>query len=293
MKQVIENEWLKVEIESNGAEIRAVEHKKNKMDYMWTGDSAYWGRVAPVLFPIVGRLKGDQYQLDGEKYEMSQHGFLRDVDFERGAYSAEHVTFEIVSNGRFKAIYPYEFKAAITYSLNQNSLSVNWKIENENSTEMYFSIGAHPAFRIPLLENEVLEDYQLKLTPAPNKEVMEYGLENALVHERGVQKKLPEITLKPELFEKDALIYSNIERIELASAKSNYSVEVEAKGFPFVGIWSKYNEKNKTIAPFVCIEPWFGIADMHDATGELKEKFGINTLAAGEIFQAEYRMTFK
>ncbi len=89
MKQIIENDWLKVEIDSNGAEIQAVEHKKNKINYMWTGDSAYWGRVSPVLFPIVGRLKEDQYQLEGKTYEMSQHGFLRDIDFELSTHSGE------------------------------------------------------------------------------------------------------------------------------------------------------------------------------------------------------------
>ncbi|GIO23564.1 aldose 1-epimerase family protein [Oceanobacillus sp. J11TS1] len=293
MIKILENDWLKVEIESNGAEIRAVQHKKNKLDYMWSGDSTYWGRVSPVLFPIVGRLKGDQYQLDGNTYQISQHGFLRDVDFELSAHSLEYASFEIVSNGRFKDSYPYEFKAIITYSLHQNSLSVDWKIENRNSTEMYFSIGAHPAFRIPLLGNEILEDYQLKFTPAENKEVVEYGLEDALIQEKGVRHNLSEITLKPDLFANDALIYSHIDNIELVSAKSNHGVEVAFKGFPFVGIWSKYNEKNNTIAPFVCIEPWFGIADTQDATGDLKEKFGINQLEAGDVFQKAYTMKFK
>ncbi|MFD1388935.1 aldose 1-epimerase family protein [Oceanobacillus oncorhynchi subsp. oncorhynchi] len=293
MKQIIENDWLKVEIESNGAEIRVVEHKKNNLSYMWTGDSAYWGRVSPVLFPIVGRLKGDQYQLDGKTYDMSQHGFLRDVEFKLSSHSAEQVAFEVASDGRFKDMYPYEFKATITYSLNQDSLSVDWKIENNNSGEMYFSIGAHPAFRIPLLENEGLEDYQLKFTPAPNKEVMEYGLENALVHEKGARNQLPDITLQSELFAKDAMIYSHIDRIELVSAKSDHGVEVEFTDFPFVGIWSKYNEENNSIAPFVCIEPWCGIADMHDTTGDFKEKFGVNRLEAGEVFQKAYTMTFK
>ncbi|WP_227994882.1 aldose 1-epimerase family protein [Oceanobacillus sp. CFH 90083] len=293
MKQTMENDWLKVEIESKGAEIRAVKNKKNKIDYMWTGDSTYWGRVSPVLFPIVGRLKGDNYQLEGKTYEMSQHGFLRDVEFELSSHSAEHASFEIISDGRFKDVYPYEFKATITYSLNQNTLSVDWKIENKNSGEMYFSIGAHPAFRVPLFENEGLEDYQLIFTPAPDKEVMEYGLENALIHENGVRKNLPDITLQSDLFAKDAMIYSHINALELVSAKSNHGVEVVFTDFPFVGIWSKYNEENHAMAPFVCIEPWYGVADMHDTTGDLKEKFGINRLGTDEVFQKGYTMTFK
>src|SRR5690625_900942 len=97
----IENEWLNVEISSDGAEVRKVNHKKNNLDYMWSGDSMYWGRVSPVLFPIVGRLKEDQYELNGKKYEMSQHGFLRDVEFEVDIQTARNVTFVYASAGRF------------------------------------------------------------------------------------------------------------------------------------------------------------------------------------------------
>src|SRR5690625_4034974 len=111
----IENEWLNVEISNNGAEIRGVYHKKNELDYMWSGDPTYWGRVSPVLFPIVGRLKGDQYQLNGKTYNMSQHGFLRDVEFEVDKQTSTSVTFGFNSAGRFTQVYPYEFKAYIHY----------------------------------------------------------------------------------------------------------------------------------------------------------------------------------
>ncbi|MEW9677386.1 hypothetical protein ABRT01_14565 [Lentibacillus sp. L22] len=107
---------------------------------MWTGDSAYWGRVSPVLFPIAGRLTSAQYQLDGKTYDMSQHRLLRDAEFELSSHSAEHVSFEVASEGRFKDVYPYEFKATITYSLNQDSLSVDWKIENKNRGECIFQL---------------------------------------------------------------------------------------------------------------------------------------------------------
>lgn len=143
------------------------------------------------------------------------------------------------------------------------------------------------------MEDEGLDDYQLKFTPAPNEEVMEYGLENALVHEKGVRNQLHDITMQPELFAKDAMIYNHIDRIELVSAKSDRGVEVTFTDFPFVGIWSKYNEDNNSIAPFVCIEPWCGIADMHDTTGDFKEKFGVNRLEAGEVFKKAYMMKFK
>jgi galactose mutarotase-like enzyme len=290
---VLENDWLKVDIVSHGAEVRKVTHKKNALDYMWTGDEAYWGRVSPVLFPIVGRLKEDHYQLDGKTYKMSQHGFLRDVEFDVSELTSTTVSFVFESLGRFIHVYPYEFKATIRYRLMEDLLIVQWDILNENKDEMYFSIGAHPAFKIPLVENETLEDYHLNFTPAANKNVMEYELKNSLIHEKGTANDLSKIQLKNSLFANDALIYSNIDKVTLLSKQSGHGVELLFQGFPFVGVWSKYKETDETIAPFICIEPWYGIADIYDTTGNLKEKFGVNKLGAGETFQTEYIMRFK
>ena len=290
---VIENDWLQVGIERFGAELRKVTHKKNALDYMWTGDEAYWGRVSPVLFPIVGRLKEDQYQLDGQTYKMSQHGFLRDVEFDVAKQTSTTVSFVFESLGSFAHVYPYEFKAMIRYRLMEDSLIVQWQLLNVNKEEMYFSIGAHPAFKVPLVEKETIEDFHLNFSPAANKKVMEYELKNSLIHEKGTANDLSTIQLTNSLFAHDALIYSNIDKVTLVSNQSNHGVEVMFQGFLFVGIWSKYMETDGTIAPFVCIEPWYGIADTYAITGNLKEKFGVNKLDAGETFQAEYTLKFK
>jgi len=290
---VIENDWLKVEISNNGAEVRKVKHKKKGLDYMWTGDKAYWGRVSPVLFPIVGRLKEDRYQLDGKTYEMSQHGFLRDVIFEVDEQTPTDVSFSFESGGRYIHVYPYDFKAIIRYILNGDTLVVRWEIINENKEEMYFSIGAHPAFRIPLLENEIIEDYSLHFIAAANKNVMKYEIKDSLIHEKGIANDLSMIQLTDSLFTHDALIYSNIDQITLESNKSNHGVEVMFEEFPFVGVWSKYMDTDGKMAPFVCIEPWYGIADTYNTTGNLKKKFGINKLKPAESFQAKYKMKFK
>ncbi|MGI8385207.1 aldose 1-epimerase family protein [Robertmurraya sp. P23] len=289
----IESEWLKVDIESHGAEVRRVKHKKNGLDYMWTGDNKYWGRVSPVLFPIVGRLKDDQYQVNGQTYKMSQHGFLRDVEFSVLEQTATNASFIFESAGRFSDVYPYEFKAIIRYILQDDSLSVHWEIVNENEKEMHFSIGAHPAFKIPLLENETIEDYHLHFTPAADKNVREYELQNSLLHEKGSINDIGTLPLTNSLFAHDALVFSNIDRITLVSNKSSHGVEVMFENFPFVGIWSKYIDEDGSIAPFVCIEPWYGVADTYDTSGDFSEKFGNNMLEPGNTFHTEYSMRFK
>lgn len=293
MKMItVENEWLKVNIESHGAELRKVKHKKNGLNYMWSGDNKYWGRVSPVLFPIVGRLKDDQYQIDGKTYQMSQHGFLRDVEFKVLEQTATNAAFVFDSAGRFSDVYPYEFKAIIRYMLQEDTLIVHWEIVNENEKEMHFSIGAHPAFKIPLLESETIEDYHIHFTPAEDMSVMEYELQNSLLHEKGKVNDIGTLPLTHSLFANDALVYSNIDKITLVSNKSSYGVEVMFKNFPFVGIWSKYLEEDGSIAPFVCIEPWYGVADTYDTVGDFKEKFGVNRLKPSETFQTEYNIKF-
>lgn len=290
---VIENEWLKVSIATEGAEVREVLHKKNGLSYMWSGDSAYWGRVSPVLFPIVGRLKRDRFVLNDKTYHMSQHGFLRDVHFEAGVQTKETASFLFESEGSFKDVYPYEFKAIIFYTLDRDSLRVHWEISNDNEETMYFSVGGHPAFNVPLMENETIEDYTVTLVPAPDKKVMEYELRDSLIREKGIAGDVKPFSLTPALFANDALVYSHIDRVTMISRKSGHGIEVNLSNFPFVGLWSKYNEVSGTIAPFVCIEPWYGIADTEKASGDFKKKEGINELKAGETFRAGYEMVFK
>ncbi|WP_404455361.1 aldose 1-epimerase family protein [Oceanobacillus kapialis] len=290
--QVIENEHLKVSISPEGAELREIWNKKEGIQYMWEGDPAYWGRISPVLFPIVGRLKEDRYKVEGEEYSMNQHGFLRDVTFDLHQQGPDLVSFSFYSDKQFTAQYPYEFQAIITYLLKGESLSISWKIVNENEESMYFSIGGHPAFQIPLLEGETLADYELALLGDEN--VTQFELKDALVHvkENNISSPITPV-LSADLFKNDALIFSNVNHVKLTSKRSGKGVEVDCAGFPYVGIWSKYDETAGTIAPFLCIEPWYGIADMHDTTGDLKEKAGINVLPAGEAFESTYFITFK
>ena len=150
--RTIENDQLLIQINKRGAEVREVLHKESGRHYMWSGDPAYWGRVSPVLFPIVGRLKDDQYKIGDQTYELSQHGFLRDVDFDLFEEAKDKVAFQYQSNGRHVEQYPYEFTARIRYELSENGLTISWEIDHDGDDTMYFSIGGHPAFHVPLVE---------------------------------------------------------------------------------------------------------------------------------------------
>ncbi|MFP7476794.1 aldose 1-epimerase family protein [Terribacillus saccharophilus] len=289
---IIENESLRVEIAELGAEVRSVLHHDTQLSYMWSGDTAYWGRVSPVLFPIVGRLKDGQYTAEGKKYELSQHGFLRDAAFEVTDAKSASATFVKESNGEYQDVYPYEFRVEIRYRLEADQLHVEWKVNNlETEKQMFFSIGAHPAFRVPLKSGENAADYKLHLKPAQHKQVTAYELADGLIREKEQPAVLPAMSIQAALFEDDALIYDQIDEVRLQSSQGN-GVSVTLPGFPYVGIWSKYDATTGTIAPFVCIEPWFGIADTTDSIGVLSQKSGIQKLAPKAEFNSSYHMTF-
>lgn len=290
--RTIENDQLLVQIHEKGAEVREVLDKKSGRHYMWSGDPAYWGRVSPVLFPIVGRLMNDQYKMDDQTFELTQHGFLRDVNFDLYEETEHTVTFQYESRSRHMKQYPYEFTARIRYELLENGLKISWEIDHDGDDTMYFSIGGHPAFRVPLVEGEQAADYSLTLTPSTEHLPVQYELRNSLVREKGKVIEIEPIQLRPELFQQDAMIFSHINRVSLTS-RAGHGVEVDLTGFPFVGIWSPYDQEKGTMAPFVCIEPWYGIADMEGTNGQYKEKFGIQTLEQNETFHATYTVFFK
>lgn len=290
--RTIENDQLLVQIHEKGAEVREVLDKKSGRHYMWSGDPAYWGRVSPILFPIVGRLMNDQYKMDDQTFELTQHGFLRDVNFDLYEETEHTVTFQYESRSRHMKQYPYEFTARIRYELLENGLKISWEIDHDGDDTMYFSIGGHPAFRVPLVAGEQAADYSLTLTPSTEHLPVQYELRNSLVREKGKGIEIEPIQLRPELFQQDAMIFSHINRVSLTS-RAGHGVEVDLTGFPFVGIWSPYDQEKGTMAPFVCIEPWYGIADMEGTNGQYKEKFGIQMLEQNETFHATYTVFFK
>lgn len=287
---VLENDVVRVQIKEEGAEVREVFHKEKQLDFMWNGDPTYWGRVSPVLFPIVGRLKDDRYSMDGQDYSLTQHGFLRDCTFELVEKHETAARFQISSDGRFLDVYPYEFEVVIDYKLTDSKLEVSWKVLNKDTDTMYFSIGAHPAFKVPLQDGESISDYFIKIQSS-KQEVTEYYLDQSLLHVKGTVNELSTLPLSAGMFANDALVYSNIDQMTIASKTNPHQIHVDFKGFPFVGIWSKYDQDEKSIAPFLCIEPWYGVADTYDTNGDFKTKLGINRLEQGDVFQASYSIT--
>ncbi|KRK49354.1 aldose 1-epimerase family protein [Secundilactobacillus kimchicus] len=289
----LNNADLKVQINPDGAELSSVKEQSENLEYMWQADPKFWGRHAPVLFPIVGRLKDDHYTVAGQSYKMTQHGFARDQTFKVVSHDATSAIFELVADDVTKAMYPFDFKLQLRYTLEGHMLTVTYHVENPDAEAMLpFSIGGHPAFNVPLGANEGgFEDYQI--TVAPKKtypQIPLVGPYNDAQHEKELNLTTP-LQLDHDLFDQDALIL-DLNQVEttvmLSSTLNDHGVALTLAQAPYVGIWSPYPKQ----APFVCIEPWWGIADNLTADGELTHKQAIQQLAPNTQFEAAYQLRF-
>lgn len=283
----LENQYLCVEISSYGAELTSLILKENQTEYLWGAQSDIWGRHAPVLFPIVGRLINNQYKVDNHIFEMSQHGFARDFDFVQMKAASEYVVYRLTSNEKTLVQYPYHFQLDIGYRLQGTNIIVEYCVKNIDHQPIYFSIGAHPGFNCPLSADEKLEDYYLEFEQ--KETAYKYCLENGFPGKRELfLRDDNSISLSKNLFKDDALVFENLQstQIALKSRKSSKSVTVNYEGFPYLGIWSKDGG-----APFVCIEPWCGIADAVGQGGHLKEKKGIECLEPEQEFKRKYSIS--
>ncbi|EAF1855435.1 aldose 1-epimerase family protein [Listeria monocytogenes] len=285
----LENEVLLVEMKTAGAELTRIFHKDTGLEYLWNADSKFWGRHSPVLFPTVGRLVDDTYLVDGKQYHLGQHGFARDRDFQVIEQTENTVRFELDADEDSLAIYPYKFKLSIIYTIEKNTVAVSYEVENTDNKRIYFSIGAHPAFHLPLTNGTTFEDYYLDFGTEENLETL--CLEGP--YRSGDIKKIVDeparyLPLSYDLFKNDALIFEALKQKEMTikSDKTPHFVKVSFPEFPFVGVWTA-----KPGTPFLCIEPWYGIADGAGESVELRDKAGIEHLEPEAVFASEYEIT--
>lgn len=287
MIRTMENEFLRVQIEDKGAELISIFDKEKNREIMWEADPAYWGRHAPVLFPNVGRHFGNTYTVGGNTYPSKQHGFARDSEFTPVRQTDSMIVHELKSSVETKASYPFDFVFQAAHLLEGRELTVAWTVFNESEQTMYFTIGGHPAFRVPVLPGTDYSDYSLffdsldslsyVLLDCPTGTTLG-GQEKELVLKNGT------LPLDTHLFDNDALVFDRgqIARVGILLPDGTPHLELRCQGFPSFGIWSVPG------APFVCLEPWMGRCDDYGYEGTLEEKPGINSIEPGKVFEKSY-----
>jgi len=278
LNTTISNSTISASINHSGAELFSLKHNNNK-EYIWEGNPEFWGKHSPILFPIVGTLKNNTYTIDKKEYQLTRHGFARDMEFQLLEKTNNSAVFSLESNTETLKIYPFHFELQLIYSIENTTLNIEYVVINKGETKMPFSIGAHPAIALP----QNFENYAFEFE---KEETLKFNLlENDLISNKtSILETVKNIVpLNYILFENDALVFKTLESNSLTILENSKPyVKVDFEDFPSLGIWTKNQ------APFICIEPWFGYSDTAENSGDLFQKEGILVLDAEETFHSKF-----
>ena len=288
MFYTLENAYIKLTVNSLGAEKFSIVGKKTNLEFLWNGDKTHWRNRAPVLFPIVGRLFNGVCRIDGSEYKMDCHGFAQVSEFTALSQNNDSIVLEITANDVTKQVYPYDFKFRVAYQLDDNDIIVRYDVENTGGVDMIFAVGAHPGFMCPLVNGEAFTDYYLEFSEAETADILRVRadgyFEEGSIPFLNDEKIIP---LHYDLFKNDALVFHKLrsDTICLKSKKSGAYVKVNYAGFNYLGIWTRAD------APYVCIEPWTSLGDYHGYNGEFMKKPGMSVLQPGSVYSVNHTVS--
>ena len=274
MLYTIENQYLTAQIDDMGAQLHSVKAKENELEYIWQGDPDIWYGQAPVLFPVIGQLHDDKFRYDGAEYPMNKHGFARKTLFEAADIDGSRAVFLLKSNETTKAMFPFDFELEVCFELVGRAVKVTHTVSNTGDKTMYFSLGAHPGF------NCEIGDYLEFEESEEGAEVEKIDKENIIIGRKFSVDLVDgnKLYLTPELFAEDALIFSDLNSSVVTLHCKDRTVRFDFGDAPFLGVWAKPN------APYVCIEPWYGVNDDRIRYEDVSQKRGIQALEPDESF---------
>ena len=284
----IQNEELQVKIKGQGAELAGIRSLARNLEYMWHADPAFWGRHSSLLFPIIGTLSNNEYSFNKRKYSLKRHGFARNTLFSVVHRMDDKICFSISNNQDTLSNYPFQFELQAEYILNGSTLSIIYRVFNRDNQSIYFSVGGHPAFNCPLKEGEVRSDYSLvfdQVETATSEILNDAGLRTGA--EKVILNNSATLPITDDLFDQDALILKGLQssQVSLVDPQGIKVWTFDFTGFSHLGIWSP-----SAAAPFVCIEPWNGVADPIDPPASFEQKEGVVALPVGAVFECVHRV---
>ena len=271
---------IKIKSKKQGAELTSI--KFNGKEMLHQGE--IWNRHAPILFPIVGKLKNNETIINGKTYHMGQHGFARDEEFvELEKNDVEH-KYLLESNKETIKMFPFKFQLYVSHKVHENSVITTYEVVNKDEKQMIFGIGGHPAYICDYSSGKYSIEFQKQ-----ENNIKFLKLDNGLIMEKEAKNILENnsIKLNKESFIDDAIIVKNINSNKVYLKENDKKIlEFDFTGFPYLGMWAKIG------APFVCIEPWMNTADKVDTDGKLQSKENIITLEPREKFKCSYKVLF-
>lgn len=277
---------LRAEIDPDGAQLSVLRDAAGR-DLLWNGEPAFWKGRAPILFPIVGALDGGQYRRRGRRYALPRHGFARDRRFRVVRHDERAALFSLSADVRSLEVFPFRFELEIEFRLGGAALEIEARVHNTGDEPMPASVGFHPAFRWPLPFGAPRASHYLEFEHdegAPIRRLDAHGLLTATRHETPVRGR--RLVLADELFAADVMIFDELASRRLAyGADTGPRLEVDFPAATHLGIWTKPG------APFVCIEPWRGVADPAGFDRDFDDKPGVFVVAPGAQQSLAMRIT--
>lgn len=279
----LKNDQLTIRVAEKGAELQSVKDADGR-EYMWQAGPE-WSRHSPILFPIVCSVNNNTYVVDGREYHLPRHGFARDAEFTVVSQSPQKVTLALHESEDTLKVYPYCFNLAISYKLEGPKIQVIWHVENTDCREIHFQIGGHPAFNVPggKLEGRIKLDNE-----APMTTLKSYPDGSHDMDEVPLEADMGIMEITEDFFRNDSVKIHKCQthRAMLVDTDGEPAVTVDYRT-PVCAFWSPYGKH----APFVCIEPWYGIGDPRGFSGEFKDKPLMNHLLPGASFMSRYTIT--
>lgn len=282
MNHMIKNEYLNLTVSTKGGEMQSIK-TSDGTEYLWQGDCNTWSDHSPNLFPYIGRLNDKTYQYQGEKYSLDIHGFLPYTEMELLRQTQSQLTLRLTDNEALRNIYPFHFELLLHYQIEKNKIRITYEIHNQDEKSMYFGIGGHPGFNVPLEKNLHFEDYILEFS-SPCEPYQVTFSKKCFVTGENAPYSLEDRTTLPlshDMFDEDAIVlHDTAKEITLKSKKGTKSVKVSFPEMKYIGFW----HWPKTAVNYVCIEPWSSLPAREDVIEDLEIQENLICLEAGKIY---------
>ncbi len=289
MLYTIHNSDMTVTIDGLGAQLQSIT-AAGGTEYLWSGDPAYWSSRAPILFPYVGRLTDDTYTCDGRAYQMTRHGFARRTEFSVLTQGKDHITLYMEDSEESRKLYPFAFRFDVSYVLEGSTLVIVYAVESRDGRTMFFGLGGHPGFRVPLEEGREFTDYRLTFAqPCQPWQVL--MSENYMISGREAPYPLEngvDLPLRHDLFDRDAIILKHFARsVTLSAGEGTRGLTLSCPRMRYLGIW----HQPKTDAPYVCLEPWVSLPSREGVVEDLSQQFDLVSLEPRQRYENRWTVT--
>lgn len=291
MTITLRSDLLTVQAETLGAQLTSIQTNQG-VELLWQADPAIWGRHAPLLFPIIGRLRDGKYTVGGQEFAISQHGFGRDSEFQVVEQTEQSVTFQLEESPETLAKYPFAFRLQIRYTLEGGKLTKTHTVTNRSQETMYYELGGHDGFCTTLLPGEAMEDYYLEFPGLT--ELVPFGMDenNFFTHSDKVYplQEGGRLPLPPQVFGLDTVMLEGlpVHQVTLANGKNPIRLTMDFDQFDYLGIWTKPSDQPTN---YICIEPWTTMPECAFTDSALEHKPGIRVLAPGQTEELSYQVT--